>query len=180
MEDNYRIINLLKSEQMTARQMAQLIGVQPSTLSNIVSMRNRPSLDLLQKIKTAFPALSSDWLFMGKGPMKLPLTEEKLLVDRQQSLPFGDSEVDDEGVSIANVSNSNDNISTEQKESSNNTHTVKAISNQKQITSENAPILDNISEETIIKSAASLTTASKDLQKIILLYNDGSFEVFQN
>jgi conjugal transfer/entry exclusion protein len=117
---------------------------------------------------------------MGKGPMKLPLTEEKLLVDRQQSLPFNDSEVDDEGVSVANVSNSNDNVSTEQKESSNNTHTVKAISNQKQITSENAPILDNISEETIIKSAASLTTASKDLQKIILLYNDGSFEVFQN
>lgn len=46
-----------------------MIGVQRSSISHILSGRNRPSLDFVQKILKVFPDIRSEWLVMGKGPM---------------------------------------------------------------------------------------------------------------
>ena len=48
-------------------QFADLIGVQRSSISHIITGRNKPSYDFLQKVFQAFPELNADWLIMGRG-----------------------------------------------------------------------------------------------------------------
>ncbi len=67
MED--RLLRLLDSEQISSSKFADIIGVQRSSVSHILSGRNKPSYDFLQKTLKAFPMLSADWLILGKGKM---------------------------------------------------------------------------------------------------------------
>lgn len=64
-----RIIQFLHSENKTSAQFAEEIGVQPSSISHIISGRNNPSLDFIMKLLTKYPSVSSDWLLFGKGNM---------------------------------------------------------------------------------------------------------------
>ena len=64
-----RVIEFLRSENITSAQFAQEIGVQPSGISHIISGRNKPSLDFVVKMLHRYPSLSSDWLLFGKGHM---------------------------------------------------------------------------------------------------------------
>ncbi|HOW32555.1 MAG TPA: helix-turn-helix domain-containing protein [Bacteroidales bacterium] len=64
-----RIQLLIKAKNYTAAQFADEIGVQKSGVSHILSGRNNPSLDFVQKILARFPELSTDWLLFGRGPM---------------------------------------------------------------------------------------------------------------
>ena len=45
-----RINLLLKAKNITARQFAEEIGIQPSGMSHIMSGRNNPSLDFVMKV----------------------------------------------------------------------------------------------------------------------------------
>lgn len=64
-----RIIQLLNSEGLSASKFADIIGVQRSSMSHILSGRNNPSLDFIQKIMRSFPHISGDWLISGSGEM---------------------------------------------------------------------------------------------------------------
>jgi transcriptional regulator with XRE-family HTH domain len=64
-----RIIEFLKIENKSSAQLADEIGVQPSSISHIISGRNNPSLDFVMKMLVKYPALSTDWLIFGKGQM---------------------------------------------------------------------------------------------------------------
>lgn len=68
--DNFvnRFTFLLETYDYTASAFADKIGVQRSSLSHLLSGRNKPSLDLILKIKTCFPELNLDWLIQGIGP----------------------------------------------------------------------------------------------------------------
>jgi transcriptional regulator with XRE-family HTH domain len=64
-----RLIQLLDLEQLSPSKFADLIGVQRSSISHIISGRNKPSFDFLQKTLKAFPGLNASWLLMGEGTM---------------------------------------------------------------------------------------------------------------
>jgi transcriptional regulator with XRE-family HTH domain len=64
-----RIIEFLRNENLTSAQFAQEIGVQPSSISHIISGRNKPSLEFIFKMISRYPSLSTDWLIFGKGSM---------------------------------------------------------------------------------------------------------------
>lgn len=64
-----RIALLVKSLNYTATQFADEIGVQKSGISHVLSGRNNPSLDFVQKILLRFPEVNMPWLMFGKGPM---------------------------------------------------------------------------------------------------------------
>lgn len=64
-----RIRELLQANQLTPTQFADSIGVARPIISHILSGRNKPSLEVVQKILTAFPELSLDWLLKGVGSM---------------------------------------------------------------------------------------------------------------
>ena len=50
MTEKERLEKIMETEGMNARQFATEIGVQSSTISNIMGDRNRPSLEVLQKV----------------------------------------------------------------------------------------------------------------------------------
>lgn len=64
-----RILAFLRSENKTSSQFAEEIGVQASSVSHIISGRNRPSLDFILKMLQQYDDLNTDWLILGKGEM---------------------------------------------------------------------------------------------------------------
>lgn len=64
-----RLIQLLDLEQLSPSKFADIIGVQRSSISHVLSGRNKPSFDFLQKTLKAFPGLNATWLMMGEGSM---------------------------------------------------------------------------------------------------------------
>ena len=64
-----RLVQLLKAEGINPTRFAERIGVQRSSMSHILSGRNKPSYDFLVKVLDSFPAVNPDWLIRGKGLM---------------------------------------------------------------------------------------------------------------
>lgn len=64
-----RIRQLLDWQQLSPTQFADLIGVGRPVMSHILSERNKPSLEVFQRIVEAFPAVSMAWLLSGTGEM---------------------------------------------------------------------------------------------------------------
>jgi transcriptional regulator with XRE-family HTH domain len=64
-----RLLKLLDAEQLSSAKFADAIGVQRSSISHILSGRNKPSFDFLQKTLKVFPMLNADWLILGEGNM---------------------------------------------------------------------------------------------------------------
>ena len=60
-----RIENLIQSNNLTASGFAEKIGVQRSSISHIISGRNKPSLEFLIKITEVFPETSLSELVYG-------------------------------------------------------------------------------------------------------------------
>lgn len=64
-----RIRQLLDTKQFTPTQFADFIGVGRPVMSHILSERNKPSLEVVQRIISAFPDVSLPWLLSGIGEM---------------------------------------------------------------------------------------------------------------
>jgi len=52
---------------LTASALAEEIDFNRSTISHLVSGRNKPSLEFVMKLLQKFPELDMDWLVLGKG-----------------------------------------------------------------------------------------------------------------
>lgn len=68
---DYRNIieEILEVYNINASEFADRIEVQRSSISHILSGRNKPSLDFLIKVKDEYPELRWDYLLLGKKPM---------------------------------------------------------------------------------------------------------------
>ena len=60
----------------TASGFAEKVGVQRSSISHILSGRNKPSLDFVMKVLHSYPEVELYWLLNGKG--NFPTTEVKI------------------------------------------------------------------------------------------------------
>ena len=70
-----RLEKILKYYSLSASGFADKIDVQRSSISHLLSGRNRPSLDLVLKINKSFPEVNLYWLLNGKGTF--PAMEQK-------------------------------------------------------------------------------------------------------
>tara|TARA_B110001454_G_scaffold169880_1_gene160301 strand:+ start:96 stop:521 length:426 start_codon:yes stop_codon:yes gene_type:complete len=132
-----RLQNLLDYYSLSASGLATKIGIQRSTISHVVSGRNKPSLDFVMKILHTFNEVTIEWLIDGKG-------------------------------SFPKLENSSINTIVKTIENPSPTFTKKIESER------NENITDAVSELIPTK------TNGKEIQKVILLYKDGSFESFIN
>ena len=64
-----RIQLILKTLNLSPTRLADEIDVQRSSVSHILSGRNKPSLDFIMKLLSTYPEINSDWLLFGKGQM---------------------------------------------------------------------------------------------------------------
>lgn len=64
---NERLKQFLAMESLTPGQFAEIMGIQRSGISHLLSGRNNPSYEFIQKMMTCFPTLNAEWLILGKG-----------------------------------------------------------------------------------------------------------------
>lgn len=65
MEINERIKKIIADLGISSGSFAEKIGVQRSSVSHILSGRNKPSADFLEKLLIAYPDIDSSWLLSG-------------------------------------------------------------------------------------------------------------------
>lgn len=64
-----RLSHILRAKNLTATQFAEMMQIQPSNVSHLLSGRNKPSLDFLIKLKEVFPEYNYEWIILGKKPI---------------------------------------------------------------------------------------------------------------
>jgi transcriptional regulator with XRE-family HTH domain len=64
-----QIKEILSREHLSSSQFADKIGVQRSSISHVLSGRNKPGFDFIHKVLKAFPEINGDWLITGDGEM---------------------------------------------------------------------------------------------------------------
>lgn len=63
-----RLQMVIKMHNLSSSSFADEIGVQRSNVSHVLSGRNKPSLDFLEKILNAYPRVNAHWLITGQMP----------------------------------------------------------------------------------------------------------------
>ena len=84
-----RLSQIIKTKQLSASQFADEIGVQRSSVSHVLSGRNKPSLDFITKVALRFPDINNEWLLTGRGQMLIP---------SDASEDFGDTNIHTAGI----------------------------------------------------------------------------------
>ncbi len=90
-----RLKEWLNKRELSASKFAEILGVQKSSISHILSGRNKPSFDFLQKFKEHFPDLDLEWFITGKS--------SKLATDNKNKTPLDYVEVEVKTEKIANI-----------------------------------------------------------------------------
>ena len=65
----YHLKNWMESEGLKSSELADNIGVNRATISHVLSGRNKPSIEFLKKLLSAYPNLNSNWIITGIGYM---------------------------------------------------------------------------------------------------------------
>lgn len=114
-----RINLIMRAKNITAKQFAEEIGIQPSGMSHILGGRNNPSLEFALKVLRRYPEIDANWLLLGRGAMygdnkdsvaetvsqqifenRVPIADDADVVDNS-SPDTGESLWDDEGTGLS-------------------------------------------------------------------------------
>ncbi|MDR2221907.1 MAG: helix-turn-helix domain-containing protein [Flavobacteriaceae bacterium] len=157
--DNFvnRLTFLLEHFEFSASNFADKIGVQRSSLSHILSGRNKPSLDFILKIKECFPMLSFDWLLQGKGTF---IEGEITPISTSQNIEKSTSILAKEESNNIPLPNTPFNLFSETEETTlTSNHTIQTEAQQ-------------------LPPNQSLFLTDNNLERIILFYKDGTFKQY--
>ncbi len=159
-----RLHTLLSSEKITPSKFADIIGVNRSSISHILSGRNNPSLDILQKVLTKFPHINPDWLMLGQGNMF-----------RNKSVDSGTfSKLNSNTLFEEPVKEIIDEPQAKEIESNPvPAYPTPKIENEAEINESSGIIVKDIPEQKEVKEKA------KTLQKIVFFYSDNTFEIYK-
>ena len=149
-----RLQEILRREDLTAAKFASVLGVQPSAISHLLSGRNKPGYDFICRFMMAYPQYNIEWLLLGKQPM---LKAE--LKESEQTTP------NPESISVAPAT-------PEPKENA----TTESVSSSPATVESKPSIQPQIAQNEAPKAATNPQTPCK----VILLYEDSTFESYNN
>src|ERR1041384_5496653 len=91
MEIKDRIRMVIDSHKLTAGAFADKIGVQRSNVSHVLSGRNKPSFEFVEKVLLAFPKVQAHWLLTGKKTTgeEMPVAEDRPVMNDEPPLVYG-------------------------------------------------------------------------------------------
>ena len=192
---NRRFQTILDLENLSPAQLADRLGVQRSGISHILSGRNKPSFELLQRVVQSFPEISAEWLITGNGK---PLKEQNQAA--ASGATSGATSSATSSAANSRSSGTTPSISPSTTSGSNNSSTSGTISGatppfeglfnssesatEPQIpaqTSDIEGIEDEISDFQPLQSSIFDANPANDrekraLKRVILIYNDNTFE----
>lgn len=73
-----RIRKIMEFFELSSSVFADKIGVQRSSISHILSGRNKPSLDFILKVTSTFAEVDIHWLLNGKGEFPKKIEQPKV------------------------------------------------------------------------------------------------------
>lgn len=86
-----RIKKIIEYENISYSEFADKVRIQRSGVSHLISGRNNPGLEVIQKILKAFDYINTDWLLLGKGNM---IKDEKKEIQRNLFSEIPENEED--------------------------------------------------------------------------------------
>ena len=154
-----RIFTFIESLQLTPTEFADTIGVSRASISSIKTGRTQPTLSLVEKIKQRFPEIDINWLILGEGDAPIVNRSE------QEIELFTNDEVKTE-IKITQTS-SNDDTTANEYQAVYIAETPRKIEEEPQLVNQETNVL-----------VQSTIERKRSVKKVILLYDDGSFEEF--
>lgn len=146
-----KLLKLMKSEKLSSSRLAEILEIQPSSISHILSGRNKPSYDFLVKILRRFPTLNPDWLLLDAEQMYR--SNEEL-----------DRHINDTNTQSSQTTGSAEKMIVNSKSALN-------PKNESSQNSTNRPV-ENIA------AVANIATDGRTIERVIVLYTDKSFEAY--
>ena len=180
MNINDRFTKILEYSGFTASEFADEIDVQRSSISHIISGRNKPSLEFVTKIKNRFPELSWDWIILGQGEMlqnnsALSTSESKINLEEENSSPDLFTLIDED---YKNEIFIQENL---QKETPREFNTPFPTPKKEKISdSQRLEVQEDISEvQNIVNQSITNSPAENKIKRIVFFYENGKFEAFE-
>ena len=176
MEINERITIVLEYSGFSASEFADEIDVQRSSISHIISGRNKPSLEFVTKIKNRFPELSWDWIILGTGEMKqtdspFPISEKQ----EENSTPDLFTLIDEDYKNEVFVQENIQNETLRELNKSFPSPRKEILSDSQRL-----DIQENISEvQSIVNETVTNINTESKIKKIVFFYENGKFEAFE-
>lgn len=152
----FRIGELIKQSGLTHSEFAERISTSNATISHILKGRNKPSLQIILQVKQSFTNVNIDYLLTGKGELFIQELSPAVASD----LPLtghGATTFPIEGVRKVNVSGA----------------PVAGLSEPEV----EADLKDAILE--VKTESKPISKPDTEIEKILILYTDGHFEVFK-
>lgn len=146
-----RIEKLMEDKKLTATQFSEEIGIQRSSVSHVLSGRNKPSLDFMLKIKLRYPETNLDWLLLGKGNRLEDVIAEKPFEQKIADEPKSEEKLPEFGL-FSDI--------TSEPDPGNKNEGMMARSEDAPSYNRKTDVLD------------------KTPEKVIILYNDKTFSVY--
>ena len=78
-----RLKNWMGIEGLKSSALADSIGVNRATISHILSGRNKPSIDFLEKLLNVYPNINANWLISGIGYMQDNMEQKEVLFSKK-------------------------------------------------------------------------------------------------
>lgn len=82
---NKRLEQFMRSEELTSAKLAEILSVQPSSISHLLAGRNKPNFDFISNLLLMFPNLNPRWIINGEGGMYL---SDKPDLNHYDEVPF--------------------------------------------------------------------------------------------
>jgi hypothetical protein len=132
----------------------------------VISGRNKPSFDFLQKTLKAFPGLNASWLLLGEGTMYEQMGRNvsgNLFDSRESPEEPSQGSISEEKVETAEILTSPE---------------PPSVSLENEINRESRipPAEDNITEEE--KAKAPSTKSTRRIVQLMVIYDDDTFKTF--
>lgn len=137
-----KIKHILEIKNFTPSHFADEIGIQRASISHILAGRNKPSLDIIQKIIRRFPDLGFDWIM---DEYDLPEINQQKTISETANPTSG-----------------------------------TAGRNKKQLSTDQYIHNDTIEKEAANVVLEAIEPKEKKIDRILILYTDGSFQEFKN
>lgn len=157
---NIRLEQFMRAEKLNSAKLAEILQIQPSSISHLLSGRNRPGFDFISKLLLMFPDLNPDWIINGKGDMYRSYSDSKSdIVDKVTK------------ITITSLNDDNDVVNEEVTEINNVNTPIEKVEKIPEIKAS----VDDVPKP--VEISASIKNPELDVDKIVLFYPDNTFEI---
>jgi transcriptional regulator with XRE-family HTH domain len=147
-----RLEIILDYYSLNASSFADKIGVQRSSLSHLLSGRNKPSLDFILKILDVFPDVDLYWILNGKGTF--PKSELK-----SETIIAAPTPIINNQIAATKIEKTADLFSEE-------------LPNQKN------PVEEKLATNFLNTQNSALKKNSSEIDRIVIFYKNGTFSTY--